>query len=115
MAQPIDPASPRDHQDDDAVALDLLVAGTARPVPGRTKEEGARIILDALQRAREGQLVLRSRGQESEWLHKCFINSDLDVGRATWKYFKQTHAAAIELDDSQQWVRLRPPRPHEED
>ena len=115
MAQPNGPASPRDRQDDEAVPLDLLVAGTARPVPGRTKEEGACIILDALQRAKEGQLVLRRRGQAAEWLHKCFINSDLDVGRATWKYFKQTHAAVIELDDSQQWVRLRPQLPLQED
>ena len=84
------------------------MAGTARPIPGRTKEEGACIILDALQRAKEGQLVLRPRGQAAEWLHKCFISSDLDVGRASWKYFKQTHAADIELDASQQWVRLRP-------
>ena len=95
-------------------SIDLLLAGTAQPVPGRTKVDGARIIMNTLQRASEGQPVLRRRGQRSEWLHKCFLSSDLDIGRATWKYFKQTHADAIELDDSQQWVRLRHPLPDEE-
>ena len=90
-------------------SIDLILAGTAQPVPGRTKVDGARIVMSALQRASEGQQVLHPLGQQSEWLHRRFLSSQLDIGLATWKYFKQAYADAIELDDSQQWVRLRPP------
>ena len=84
------------------------MAGTARPIPGRTKCDAASIVMDALRRARDGQLVLRPRGQEGEWLHRRFINTDLDIGQASWKQFKRTHSQFIELDETQQWVRLWP-------
>ena len=86
----------------------LQMAGTARPIPGRTKDDAAFIVMDALRRARDGQLVLQPRGQEGEWLHRRFINTDLDIGQASWKQFKRTHSQFIELDKTQQWVRLRP-------
>ena len=108
MAQPNDPASPPGHGSEDAALVDLLLAGTARPIPGRTKEEGARIVMGALRQASDGQLVLHPLGQQSEWLHRRFLSSQLDIGLATWKYFKRTYFDHIELDDSQQWVRLRP-------
>ena len=69
---------------------------------------GARIVMSALQQASDGQLVLHPLGQQSEWLHRRFLSSQLDIGLATWKYFKRTYFDHIELDDSQQWVRLRP-------
>ena len=108
MARPSDPISPPGLRSEDATSVDLLMAGTARSIPGRTKEEGARIVMDALRRAREAQPVLRPPGQQGEWLHRRFINSDLDIGLATWKHFKRTCSEHIELDESQQWVRLRP-------
>ena len=101
------PPSPGQGNDRDD-SVDLILAGTARPVPGRTKVDGARIVMSALQRASEGQLVLHPLGQQSEWLHRRFLASQLDIGLATWEYFKQAYADAVELDDSQQWVRLRP-------
>ena len=88
--------------------LNLQMAGTARSIPGRTKDDAACIVMDALRRARDAQLVLRPRGQEGEWLHRRFINTDLDIGQASWKQFKRTHSQFIELDKTQQWVRLRP-------
>ena len=108
MARSGDPTSSPGPADEGATPVDLLMAGTARAIPGRTKEEGARIVMDALRRASEAQLVLRPPGQEGEWLHRRFINTDLDIGLATWKHFKRTHSQHIELDGSQQWVRLRP-------
>ena len=100
------PPSPGQCSDRDGSA-GIILAGAARPIPGRTKVEGARIVMSALQRAREGQQVLHPLGQQSEWLHRRFLASQLDIGLATWKYFKQAYADVVELDDSQQWVRLR--------
>ena len=88
--------------------LGLQLAGTARSIPGRTRDDAACIVMDALRRARDAQSVLREGGQEGEWLHRRFINTDLDVGQASWKHFKRTHSQSIELDKTQQWVRLRP-------
>ena len=108
MSQTGEWASPTAPADGGAYPLNLQMAGTARPIPGRTKDEAARIVMDALRRARDAQLVLRPPGQEGEWLHRRFINTDLDIGQASWKQFKRTHSQYIELDKTQQWVRLRP-------
>ena len=86
----------------------IVLAGAAQPIPGRTKEEGARIVLDALRHAMEGLQVLHLEGQQREWLHRRFIASQLGVGLGQWKHFKRVHASEIELDGLQQWVRLRP-------
>ena len=108
MEQSDDPPSSPGLGNENDGSIDLLLAGTARPIPGRTKVEGARIVMSALQQASDGQLVLHPLGQQSEWLHRRFLSSQLDIGLATWKYFKRTYFDHIELDDSQQWVRLRP-------
>ena len=105
-------AAPSDQEDapSDAGAA-VILAGTARPVPGRTRDDGASVAMDALQRAAAGGRVLDPAGQCRDWLHKCFLASQLNVGARTWKHFKRVHADDIELDETQQWVRLRPSAP----
>ena len=85
----------------------LLLVGCAQPVPGQTKQSGTEAILRALDLAASGVRVLHPSGQRGEWLHKCFIATQLGVGAKTWKHFKKTQAARIELDDQHQWVRLK--------
>ena len=89
-------------------APSFLLVGTARSVPGRTVEDGMDIIWDALVRAARGEKVLDSPGQDLDWLHRRFLATQLNVGTRTWKRFKRRYAEQIELDDMQQWVRLRP-------
>ena len=85
----------------------LWVVGTATSVPGRTKEQGAQVILDALGRAAQGDDVFpEAPGQDGAWLNKRFIATQLNVGLKTWKFFKRTYAEMIVLDEEQQWVRL---------
>ena len=84
----------------------LWVVGCATSVPGRTKEQGAQIIVDALHRAAQGEAVLKA-GQKGAWLHKCFIKTELNVGDKSWKFFKMHYGEIIELDEEQQWVKLR--------
>ena len=86
--------------------IKFWVVGTATSVPGRTKQEGAQFIVDALHLAAQGKTVLKA-GQEGAWLHKCFIKTELNVGEKSWKFFKVHHGEIIELDKEQQWVRLR--------
>ena len=85
----------------------VWVVGTATSVPGRTKQEGAQIIVDALHLAAQGEAVLKKAGQKGAWLNKCFIKTELNVGDKSWKFFKVHHGEIIELDKEQQWVRLR--------
>ena len=49
-----------------------------------------------------------SKSGEGAWLHKCFVATQLGIGKASWKSFKKQRASDIELDPQQQWVRLRP-------
>ena len=84
----------------------LWVVGCATSVPGRTKEQGAQVILDALCRAAQGEAVLEKPGQRGAWLNKRFIATELNAGGKTWKFFKRHYAEIIELDEEQQWVRL---------
>ena len=86
----------------------VWVVGTATSVPGRTKQEGAQIIVDALHKAAQGDDVLEKNvGQKGAWLNKYFIKTKLNVGDKSWKFFKVHHGEIIELDKEQQWVRLR--------
>ena len=111
MAQSEEEPPLQGRRESHEASFDIILAGAARPVPGRTKQEGAHIVMDALCRAALGRQVVRPRGQQDEWLHRRFIATDLDVGVGTWKYFKRKYADEIELDESQQWVRLRPAAP----
>ena len=86
----------------------IVVAGCASPVPGRTVEHGAAVIMAALREASFGRPVLHHCGQENEWLHRCFIATQFNVGAKTWKFFKKCYNDEIEFDEQQQWVRLRP-------
>ena len=90
------------------VEVAVVLAGTAWSVPGRTREDGAAIAMEALQRAAGGHRVLDPAGQRLGWLHRCFLASQLGVGAKTWKHFKRVYTNEIELDGTQQWVRLRP-------
>ena len=92
-----------DHHSD----IPILLVGTARPVPGRTVEEGVAVILDALLRAATGEQVLDPEGQCGVWLHRRFIASRLNVGKKTWKHLRRVHAEEIAFDDTQQWVRAQ--------
>ena len=94
--------------DDEAHTPTLLLVGSARHVPGRSTAEAHSQLMDALKAAAAGEQVLHPRGQSGPWLHKCFVASQLDIGKATWKSFKRQWAEEIELDVEQQWVRLRP-------
>ena len=85
----------------------VWVVGTATSVPGRTKEQGAQIIVDSLHRAAQGEAVLEKPGQRGAWLNKRFIATELNAGDKTWKFFKRHYGEIIELDEEQQWVRLR--------
>ena len=85
----------------------FLLVGTGRSIPGRTSEDGACAIMSALHAAAEGEQVLHPSGQRSGWLHKRFLFSQLGIGLGTWKHFKRTRAAEIELDKSQLRVRLK--------
>ena len=89
------------------VGVAVVLAGTAWSIPGRTREDGAAIAMEALRRAAGGHRVLDPAGQRLDRLHRCFLASQLGVGARTWKYFKRVYANEIELDDTQQWVRLR--------
>ena len=85
----------------------LWVVGTANPVPGRTKEQGAQVILDVLGQAARGEDVFPGTpGQIGAWLNKRFIATKLNIGHKTWKSFKRNYFEMIELDGDQQWVRL---------
>ena len=85
----------------------LWVVGTANSVPGRTKEQGAQVILDVLGQAARGEDVFpETPGQRGAWLNRRFIASELHAGLKTWKFFKRNYAERIELDEEQQWVRL---------
>ena len=53
----------------------VWVVGCATSVPGRTKEQGAQIIVDALHRAAQGEAVLKKAGRKGAWLNKCFIKT----------------------------------------
>ena len=88
-------------------SLTCLVVGCSRPVPGQTSQEAFDRIMGALRSAAGGQQVLHLQGQQGEWLHKCFIATQLDVGKRTWRAFKKKYQEDIELDTQQQWVRLR--------
>ena len=85
----------------------LWVVGCATSVPGRTKEQGAQVIVDALHRAAQGEAVLGKPGQRGACLNKRFIATELNAGDKTWKFFKRHYGEIIELDEEQQWVRLR--------
>ena len=90
------------------VSIPIVMVGGASSVPGQTKEEGCAIIMAALQRAADGYPVLHSCGQRNEWLHRCFIAAELNIGVGTWKFFKKKYEGEIETDEQQQWVRLKP-------
>ena len=70
-------------------------------------EESGQIIVNALHRAAAGMAVLETAGQKGAWLNKCFIKTQLNVGEKSWKFFKRHYEEIIELDEKQQWVRLR--------
>ena len=40
-------------------------------------------------------------------MNKYFIKTELNVGDKSWKFFKFHYGEIIELDEEQQWVRLR--------
>ena len=63
-----------------ATSCGIVLAGTAWSIPGRTKEEGAFVAMEALRYATEGRQVLHPSGQQREWLHRRFIASELGVG-----------------------------------
>ena len=85
----------------------VILVGTATQIPGRTTAEAHSVLMSALRAAAAGEQVLHPQGQQGAWLHKCFIASQLNIGRTTWKSFKRQWANDIELDQEQQWVRLR--------
>ena len=96
---------------DDDKKIPIVAVGTAAySVPGRTVEDGATLIMTLLQSAADGNEVLSSSlsaGQWNEWLHQRFIRTELVVGKKTWQEFKKIYKDEIELDEQQQWVRLR--------
>ena len=51
--------------------------------------------------------MLETPGQRGAWLNKHFIATELNAGDKTWKFFKRHYGEIIELDEEQQWVRLR--------
>ena len=88
----------------------IVLVGTATSIPGQTKEEGAEKILDALRQAAQGEPVWEEggkAGQKGAWLNRRFIATKLNAGGKTWKFFKKHYEEMIELDEKQQWVRLR--------
>ena len=86
----------------------LMVGVCTEPVPGQTKQMASAAIMLALEQAAVGVQVLHPRGQRGEWLHKCFIATQLRLGSRSWRFFKKSHAADIELDKQHEWVRLKP-------
>ena len=87
----------------------IVLVGTATSVPGRTKEEGAEKILDALRQAAQGEPAWEEgweEGQKGAWLNRRFIATKLNAGAKTWTFFKKQYEEMIELDETQQWVRL---------
>ena len=81
------------------------VTGTARPIPGKTKEDGAIQIVHALKQASEGHQVFPELHQHGEWLRTGKVVTAFDVGRATVKYTKRQYPDNIE--ENQGWLRWR--------
>ena len=81
------------------------VTGPARCIPGKTKEDGAKQIVQALQQASEGQYVFSATHQQGEWLRTCKIVTAFNVGKKTVTYTKQQFEENIE--ENQGWLRWK--------
>ena len=66
------------------------------------------MIMTLLQSAADGNPVLHPEGQHKEWLNRRFIASQLNIGKKSWKFFKEQYKDVIQLDGQQEWVRRKP-------
>ena len=83
----------------------LTVCGTAKSVPGKTKDDGAAQIVSALTQAAEGEQILEDIHQQGEWLRTAAVKTTFNVGKQTVTYTKKQYPDNIE--EQQGWLRWK--------